>query len=65
VKKTDRVSAAFVKELMRGAAQFGLERDGASELSLADIDAALEELLFAGGSPNRQLLGAQVEAPGE
>jgi cell division protease FtsH len=65
VKKTDRVSAAFIKELMRRAAQFRLERDGGSELSLADIDAALEELLFAGGSLNRQLLGAQVDAPAE
>jgi tetratricopeptide (TPR) repeat protein len=65
VKKTDRVSAAFIKELLRRAAQFCLERDGASELSLADIDAALEELLFAGGSLNRQLLGANVDVPAE
>jgi cell division protease FtsH len=65
VKKTDRVSAAFIKELMRRAAQFRLERDGGSELSLADIDAALEELLFAGGSLNRQLLGAHVDATEE
>jgi tetratricopeptide (TPR) repeat protein len=63
VKKTEKVSGAFIKELMRRAAQFRLERDGSSELSLADIDNALEELLFAGGSLNRQLLGAHVEAP--
>ena len=35
-----------------------------SELSLADIDAALEELLFAGGLLNRQLL-REVDPPEE
>lgn len=62
VKRTERVSAAFIKELMRRAAQFQLERDGTGFLSEADIDAALDELLFTGGSLNRSLLGLHREA---
>jgi cell division protease FtsH len=58
VKKTDRVSAAFIKELMRRAGQFQLERNGDGPLTVADVDAALDELLFKGGSLNRVLLGA-------
>jgi tetratricopeptide (TPR) repeat protein len=61
VRKTENVSAAFIKELMRRSAQFQIERDErAAEVSLADIDAALEELLFTGGSLNRKLLGADI-----
>ena len=61
VRRTEKVSAAFIKELMRRAAQFQIERDeNAAEVSTADIDAALEELLFSGGSLNRKLLGAQA-----
>lgn len=59
VKRTDRVSASFVKELMRRAAQFNLERSGNGTLTEADVDAALEELLFAGGTLNCSLLGMQ------
>jgi tetratricopeptide (TPR) repeat protein len=59
VRRTDRVSASFIKELMRRAAQFLIERDGASTLTTTDLDRALDELLFAGGSLNRRLLGLQ------
>jgi cell division protease FtsH len=58
VKKTDRVSASFIKELMRRAAQFYLEREGEGPLELRDVEEALEEMLFKGGSLNRVLLGA-------
>jgi ATP-dependent 26S proteasome regulatory subunit len=61
VKRTERVSASFIKELMRRAAQFQLERDGTGALSGADVENALEELLFAGGSLNCSLLGMQRE----
>ena len=61
VKKTDNVSAAFIKELMRRAAQFQLERDGSSAMRIADVDNALEEMLFKGGSLNRKLLGGKVD----
>jgi ATP-dependent 26S proteasome regulatory subunit len=57
VRRTERVSASFIKELMRRAAQFLLERDGAGALTADDVDRALEELLFAGGSLNCRLLG--------
>lgn len=58
VKKTDKVSASFIKELMRRATQFYLERDGTGPLELRDVEEALEEMLFKGGSLNRVLLGA-------
>jgi hypothetical protein len=58
---TDGVSASFIKELMRRAIQFHLEcrSDGEPVRILQnDIDQAIEELLIAGGSLNRTLLGA-------
>jgi ATP-dependent 26S proteasome regulatory subunit len=59
VKRTDRVSASFIKELMRRAAQFHLERNGTRTISLADVENALDEMLFSGGSLNLKLLGAE------
>src|SRR5262245_33361018 len=53
-----KVSAAFIKELMRRAAQFRLERGGEGELTAADVENALDEILFRGGSLNRKLLGS-------
>jgi len=61
VRRTEGVSAAFIKELLRRAAQFRIERsDGApaADLDQADVDRALEELLVDGGALNRALLGA-------
>jgi AAA+ superfamily predicted ATPase len=58
VRRTDGVSAAFIKELLRRIIQFHIERNGDSEISHADVDSALDEMLFAGGSLNLQLLGA-------
>ncbi len=59
VKRTDAVSASFIKELMRRCIQFALDRDETAEqIELADVDAALEELLVTGGSLNKKLLGA-------
>jgi cell division protease FtsH len=58
VQKTAGVSAAFIKELMRRAYQFHLEANGTEELGTADVDAALDEMLFRGGALNRVLLGA-------
>ena len=60
VKKTENVSASFIKELLRRATQFHLERDDSGQLSLDDINNALDELLFAGGSLNRKLLGGDA-----
>lgn len=58
VKRTEKVSAAFIKELMRRAAQYHLERVDHKSLETCDIDSALEEMLFSGGSLNLKLLGA-------
>ena len=60
VRKTEGVSAAFIKELMRRAAQFRLERGGDDGVRGEDVDNALQELLFRGGSLNRKLLGGGV-----
>jgi cell division protease FtsH len=57
VARTERVSASFIKELMRRAAQFQLERDGVGALSEQDVERSLEEMLFAGGALNCRLLG--------
>jgi hypothetical protein len=65
VHRTENVSASFIKELMRRSAQFQLERDGSGELSEEDVNNALEELLFTGGSLNRKLLGGSVDEPSE
>lgn len=58
VERTDGVSAAFIKELMRRAVQFHIERDGTGQIVHDDIDRALDEMLFRGGSLNLTLLGA-------
>jgi hypothetical protein len=60
VRRTKGVSAAFIKELMRRCAQFQIETSGGKLLEQAAVDAALEEMLFAGGALNRRLLGAEV-----
>jgi cell division protease FtsH len=58
VKRTERVSAAFIKELMRRSVQFQAERDGMGPLLSTDVRNALEEMLVSGGSLNLKLLGA-------
>src|SRR5690606_35889848 len=58
VRRTEKVTASFIKELMRRAAQFRLERNGDGGLQLSDIELALNEMLLAGGSLNLKLLGA-------
>ena len=58
VRRTDKASAAFIKELMRRAAQFYIQNGSDGGLQLANVNAALEEMLFTGGSLNAKLLGA-------
>jgi len=57
VRRTKGVSAAFIKELMRRCAQFQIESSGGNVLAQSSVDSALEEMLFAGGTLNRRLLG--------
>jgi ATP-dependent 26S proteasome regulatory subunit len=59
ISRTKGVSAAFIKELMRRCAQFQIEISGANALSQPAVDAALEEMLFTGGTLNRRLLGGE------
>ena len=58
VRRTERVSAAFIKELMRRAVQCSLERGGTGGLEPGDVELALDELFVRGGSLNLTLLGA-------
>jgi ATP-dependent 26S proteasome regulatory subunit len=63
-RRTKGVSAAFIKELMRRCAQFQIELSAANTRSQPAVDAALEEMLFTGGTLNRRLLGGEgVEQP--
>jgi cell division protease FtsH len=64
VQRTAKVSAAFIKELMRRAVQFHLEKNQDGQLTLPAVQEALEEMLFHGGSLNVKLLGgASIEMP--
>jgi AAA+ superfamily predicted ATPase len=58
VRRSERGSAAFIKELMRRAAQFHLQEGTGEQLLEEHVGAALEEMLFSGGSLNAKLLGA-------
>lgn len=56
-KKSQGASAAFIKELMRRSAQFMVRAGGSGELNVKQVEEALDEMLFAGGSLNVKLLG--------
>ena len=70
VRRTDRASAAFIKELLRKMTQHALERTHAEtgnggtkpRLEVADLDGALDELLVRGGRLNASLLGVAAAA---
>ena len=57
VARTAGASAAFIKELMRRSAQYGLEAGSQGGLEEAHVGSALDEMLFAGGMLNLKLLG--------
>jgi AAA+ superfamily predicted ATPase/ATP-dependent Clp protease adapter protein ClpS len=61
VRRTEGVSAAFIKELMRRIAQSSLARDGGRSVRSDDIDEALDDMLFTGGRLNVRLLGGAQE----
>ena len=61
VRRTEGVSAAFIKELMRRIAQSAIARDGGASVISGDIDEALNDMLFAGGRLNVKLLGGAQE----
>src|SRR5690606_20037277 len=45
VKRTENVSAAFIKELMRRSVQFHLEGNGNGTIELHEVEQALDEML--------------------
>ncbi len=61
VQKTNKASPAFIKELMRRCAQYLLQNGRDGTLALDQVEAALDEMLFSGGSLNVKLLGGAVE----
>lgn len=63
VQKTKNGSPALIKELMRRSAQYLLRGGGQGELRVENVEAALDEMLFAGGKLNLQLLGASGVRP--
>jgi histone H3/H4 len=63
VARTDGASAAFIKELMRRAAQFCLEAGRHGVLGEREVASALDEMLLSGGILNVKLLGGA--APGD
>jgi hypothetical protein len=60
VGRTKGASPAFIKELMRRAAQFHLQSASDGCLQAQQLDSALEEILFSGGSLNAKMLGGAV-----
>jgi ATP-dependent Clp protease adapter protein ClpS len=63
VRRTAGVSAAFIKEMMRRACQAAVERNNGSQVELADMTDALNDMLFSGGKLNVRLLGGVGVAP--
>ncbi|MGY3621712.1 hypothetical protein [Bradyrhizobium sp. USDA 10063] len=57
VHRTEGLSAAFIKELMRRIAQSSIARNGGNSVITADIEEALNDMLFTGGRLNVKLLG--------
>ena len=58
-KRLDRASPAFIKEVMRRAAQAMLERGGTRALEPRDVDGAIEDMLGVGGRLVARMLGAE------
>lgn len=58
-RRIGRVSPAFIKELMRRAAQGMLDRGGRQGLEPRDIEGAIDDMLGAGGRFNARMLGAE------
>lgn len=60
-ERTDKASAAFIKELMRRAAQHYLQRSEGLGLQEDHVRLALEDMLFSGGTLNLKLLGGALK----
>lgn len=60
VRRTEGVTASFIKELMRRIAQAHIEAGSQEAVAPDQVDAALGEMLFTGGVLNAALLGGEV-----
>src|SRR5206468_13114750 len=60
VRRTKGVSPAFIKELMRRSGQLQLELSKEAVLQPIAVNAAIEEMVFAGGALNLNLRGASA-----
>lgn len=60
VKRIENASPAFIKELMRRAAQRYLQGESTGPLTEEHIKNSLEDMLFSGGSLNVKLLGGAL-----
>ncbi|MCI0637964.1 MAG: AAA family ATPase [Gemmataceae bacterium] len=60
IERTQGASGAFIRELLRKAAVFAAEEDGAGPLVVRDrhVEEGLADLLIAGGPLTKSLLGA-------
>lgn len=63
VRRTDGVSASFIKELMRRFAQYSIERGAGGVVIQSDIDQAINEMLFNNNQLNRAILGVDLPPP--
>ncbi|MEO6120942.1 MAG: ATP-binding protein [Acidimicrobiales bacterium] len=65
IVRTDGVSPAFIKELLRKATLRAATRsvEGALQVSVADVDAALDDFLSETGALTRRLLGGATDRP--
>ncbi|MDX8443490.1 hypothetical protein [Mesorhizobium australafricanum] len=59
--RTKGVSAAFIKELMRRAAQTSIMQGDGEAVTSRDLAEALDDMLFTGGRLNVRLLGGATE----
>jgi ATP-dependent 26S proteasome regulatory subunit len=57
VQRTEGVSAAFIKELMRRVAQASIVRTGGASIVSSDLGGVLDDMLFTGSKLNVRLLG--------
>jgi ATP-dependent Clp protease adapter protein ClpS len=62
--RTNGVSAAFIKEMMRRVAQASIVRDGGTTVESGDVSEALDDMLVVGGRLNTRLLGGAQEMAG-
>jgi ATP-dependent 26S proteasome regulatory subunit len=65
VRRTSGASASFIRELLRKATLFAVERSApAGTLEHQDLDDALREMVFSGGELGAKLLGGSQRSAG-